>query len=155
MKFRPTGPSTACAKRACRGFTLAEVLAALAFMAIVIPVAVQGLKVASQAGVVAQRKSEASRVAERLLNEAIVSTNWVTSTLSGKVEEGVLQYRWQVRNDPWLQEPIRLVSVQVQFSVQGQEFDVRLSTLANSLRVALLTPTSVACADSATATSSV
>jgi prepilin-type N-terminal cleavage/methylation domain-containing protein len=134
MQFRRTDSSTACVKRACRGFTLAEVLAALAFMAIVIPVAVQGLKIASQTGVVAQRKSEATRVAERLLNEAIVSTNWLTSSLSGKVEEGVLQYRWQVRNDPWLQEPVRLVSVQVQFSVQGQDYDVRLSTLADSSR---------------------
>lgn len=132
MKFRPTGLSTACVERTRRGFTLAEVLAALAFMAIVIPVAIQGVKIASQAGVVAHRKNEAVRVAERILNEAIVTTNWINSAQNGKIEDGPIQYRYQVRNDPWLQEPIRLVSVQVFFFVQGQEYDVRLSTLADS-----------------------
>lgn len=104
----------------------------MAFMAIVIPVAIQGVKIASQAGVVAQRKSEATRVAERLINEAIVTTNWSSSSMSGKVEEGVMEYRWKLRNDPWLQEPVRQVSVQVLFYVQGQEYDVRLSTLADN-----------------------
>src|SRR5437899_934923 len=57
-------------------FTLAEVLAALLFMAIVIPVALEGMHVASRAGSVAVRKREAARVAERLLNESIITTNW-------------------------------------------------------------------------------
>src|SRR5437660_12779604 len=47
-------------------FTLAEVLAALAFMAILIPVVIECLNIASRAGEVAQRKTEAARVAERL-----------------------------------------------------------------------------------------
>src|SRR5216684_819976 len=57
-------------------FTLAEVLAALLFMAIVIPVALEGMHVASRAGSVAVRKREAARVAERILNESLVTTNW-------------------------------------------------------------------------------
>ena len=58
------------------GFTLAEVLAAMLFLAIVIPAAVEVLHVASLAGEVAARKSEAARVADRILNESIVTTNW-------------------------------------------------------------------------------
>src|SRR5215207_7041870 len=54
-------------------FTLAEVLAALAFMAIVIPVAVNGLRVANLAGQVGERKAVAARVAERVLNEWTVT----------------------------------------------------------------------------------
>src|SRR2546429_9589111 len=57
-------------------FTLAEVLAALLFMAIVIPVALEGMHVATRAGSVAVRKREAARVAERILNESIITTNW-------------------------------------------------------------------------------
>ena len=53
------------------GFTLAEVLAALVFMAIVIPVALSGLSVASRAGEVSVRKAEAALVAERVLNENV------------------------------------------------------------------------------------
>jgi Tfp pilus assembly protein FimT len=131
MRFRQTDSSTRCVRHGSAGFTLAEVLAALAFMAIVIPVAIQGVKIASQTGVVAQRKGEAARVAERVLNETMVMTNW-NKTQSGQIEQGIMQYRWQVRNEPWLQEPMRLVSVQVTFSVQGQDYDVRLSTLADT-----------------------
>src|SRR5438128_966804 len=50
---------------ATSAFTLAEVLASLVFMAILIPVALEGLHIASRAGEVAARKSEAALVAER------------------------------------------------------------------------------------------
>src|ERR1019366_4127245 len=49
-------------------FTLAEVLAALLFLAIVIPTAVEALHIASLAGEVAARKGAAARVADRILN---------------------------------------------------------------------------------------
>src|SRR5437588_10629475 len=89
------------------GFTLAEVLAALVFMAIVIPVAVQGLRIANLAGQVAIRKAEAALVAERVMNESIVTTNWSKSGLSGSINEGMHQFRWQVSTEPWTQEPDR------------------------------------------------
>ena len=130
MKLAPTRCKPGSARRA--GFTLAEVLAALLFMAIVIPVALQGIKIANQAGQVAVRKTEAARVAERVLNESIVTTNWDKSGLSGTVTEGMHEFRWQLRNEPWTQQPLRLVSVQVTFAVQGQNYDVRLSTLADN-----------------------
>ena len=113
------------------GFTLAEVLAALVFMAIVIPVAVQALKIANTAGQVAVRKAEATRVADRLLSESIVTTNWNKPGLSGSVQEGAHQFRWLLRNETW-QDPIRVLSVQVTFAVQGQDYDVRLSTLVDN-----------------------
>ncbi len=113
-------------------FTLAEVLAALVFMAIVIPVAVQGLRIASLAGEMATRKSDAARVAERVLIESIITTNWNKSSLSGVLTEGTHQFRWAIRNDPWTQEPIRLLTVQVAFAVQNKNYDVRLSTLVDN-----------------------
>ncbi len=114
------------------GFTLAEVLAALVFMAIVIPVALEGLNIASRSGQVAVRKSEAARVAERVLNESIVTTNWTRAGLSGTIMEGTHQFRWQLRNDPWSQNPLRTLSVQVTYAVQGRDYDVRLSTLVDT-----------------------
>ena len=114
------------------GFTLAEVLAALMFMAIVIPVAVQGLRIASRAGEVAQRKDQAARVAERVLNEHIVTTNWNQSVQSGTLLEGGLQYRWTLRNELWSQDAMQLLSVEVVYAVQNRDYSVRLSTLASS-----------------------
>src|SRR4030095_16059558 len=86
-----------------QAFTLAEVLAALVFMAIVIPVAVQGLRIASLAGEVAERKAQALRVAERVLNEALVVTNTVIASQAGTLQERDRNYRWSVRAQPWVQ----------------------------------------------------
>src|SRR5678815_5922911 len=114
-------------------FTLAEVLAALVFMAILIPVALEGLSIASRAGVVAARKSEAALVAERVLNENIVTTNWNTSVQNGTVRQGFRDFRWTLRNDPWDLDPnqnsMRLLSVEVTFSAQGRDHSVRMNTL--------------------------
>jgi hypothetical protein len=154
-----------CAKSSNKpkaAFTLAEVLAALLFMAIVIPVAVQGLLIAAKAGEVAQRKEEAARIAERILNENIVTTNWNQSSQSGTVLEGIREFRWTMRSEPWSQNTtnqvpaqttaigllasgqprvdasaasqttLNLLSVEVVYTVQNEDYNVRLSTLVNS-----------------------
>jgi len=132
MKFTLTPCGTPSAKLAHAAFTLTEVLAALLFMAIVIPAAVEGLRIANRAGQVAERKGEAALIAERVLNESIVTTNWNKSGLSGTITDGSREFRWVLRNESWSQEPIRLVSVQVTYAVQGQDYDVRLSTLVDN-----------------------
>jgi len=117
-------------------FTLAEVLAALVFMAIVIPVALDAMHIASRAGTVAARKGEAARVAQRLLAETLVTTNWNQSVQSGTLTEGQRQFNWTMHNDPWTQDPsqnvIRQLTVEVKFAAQSQDYSVRLSTLVDS-----------------------
>jgi type II secretion system protein I len=127
MKFRPTR-FTCGDKRS--GFTLAEVLAALALMAIVIPVAVEGLRIANLAGQVGQRKEVATRIADRVLNELMVTAQWRTSR-SGTVQDGTTEYRWSLTSEPWPDNAMRLVTVQVLFPVQGRDYDVHLSTLVD------------------------
>ncbi|HWW02222.1 MAG TPA: type II secretion system protein [Candidatus Acidoferrum sp.] len=118
------------------GFTLAEVLAALLFMAIVVPVAMEGLHIASRAGAVAQRKGEAARIAQRVLTENLVSTNWNQSVQSGSTTEGQREFRWTLHGDPWTQDPaqnvLRQLSVDVTFTAQNREYTVRMSTLVDS-----------------------
>ena len=114
------------------GFTLAEVLAALAFMAIVIPVAVQGLRIANLAGQVGLRKAVAIRVAERVLNELVVSGQLQGAAQNGTLRQGVQEYRWSLRSEPWREDAMRLVTVQVVFPVQGQDYDVHVSTLVDN-----------------------
>ena len=130
MQFKPTRRLILSAKRAA--FTLAEVLAALAFMAIVIPVAVEGLRVANQAGQVSQRKGAAMRVAERVLNEMLVTGQSRSAAQNGTIQEGWQQYRWFIRSEPWPEDAMRLVTVQVVFPVQGQDYDVQLSTITDN-----------------------
>jgi len=129
-------PTSSAGQRSTAGFTLAEVLAALLFMAIVIPAALEALHIASLAGTVAARKGDAARVAQRVLTETLVTTNWNQSAQSGTVTEGQRQFRWTMHADHWNQDAsqnvILQLSVEVKFAAQNRDYSVRMSTLASS-----------------------
>lgn len=128
MKFKPFQRH---ARRARAAFTLAEVLAALAFMAIVIPVAIEGMRTANLAGQVGQRKAVAGRIADRVLNEWLVGQSQGAAQ-SGTVHEGALQFRWSIRVQAWNQDSMRLATVKVDYTVQGNPYDVQMSTLLSN-----------------------
>src|SRR5690242_4419021 len=90
-------------RRVAGGFTLVEVLAALLFMALVIPVAVDGLRVASRASVVGQRKSIAARIAQQVLNEQVVAGQGLGAAVSGVTRESNVDYAWMVKQEVWSQ----------------------------------------------------
>jgi Tfp pilus assembly protein PilV len=145
MRFKTTSSKPSGANRSS-GFTLVEVLAALVFMAIVIPSAIEGLRVANMAGLLGMRKAAAARIAERELNELLVTQHWRTGGQNGTVQEGALQYQWTMRIEPWNQlsqkmtmtanggvgvDALQRLTVQVTFPMQGQYFNVHLSTLVD------------------------
>jgi type II secretion system protein I len=133
MRFKPANPLICAVDQARAGFTLAEVLAALLFMAIVIPVAMQGLRVASQAGSVSERKAIGVRLAENKLNELIVTGQWQSSAVKGTIQEGFQEYDWHVQAEPWSEDgAMRLVTVYVTVPVQGRAYDVQVSTLVDA-----------------------
>jgi len=105
-------------------------------MGIVVPVAIQGMHIASRAGEVAARKGEAARIAQRVLNENVVTTNWNQSSQSGTVLEGLRRYRWNLHSDTWNQDPnqsvILQLSVEVFYVAQNSEYSLRMSTLVDS-----------------------
>jgi hypothetical protein len=108
------------------------VLAALMFLAIVIPVAVEGLRIANLAGQVGHRKATAARIAQRVLSELLVTGQWRNTSQRGIQQEELQEYHWSLRVEPWNRETMQLVTVQVTFPVQGQDYDVRLSTLVEA-----------------------
>jgi len=101
-------------------------------MAIVIPVTVQGIRVASLAGQVSERKAVAARVADRALNELLLNSSSFSGVQSGTVKEGPTEYQWNSQIETWSVEPMSLVTVRVRYLVQGQEYDLQLSTLLES-----------------------
>ena len=122
-------------RRERSGFTLAEVLAALLLMSIVIPVALQGLRVASTAGEVGQRKMVAARIGNKVLNELKVTAQLQNTGQSGLVQDHGLSYRWTVKNQGWTEDTLSqmtVATVTVSFQVQGRNYDVNLSTLVAS-----------------------
>jgi hypothetical protein len=119
--------------KTCAAFTLAEVLAAMLFLAIVIPAAVEALHVSSLAGEVAVRKGAAARIADRILNESLVTTNWSGGgQQSGTVTDGTLDFRWTLTSQAWPQDAMQLLTAEVKYQAQGKDYSVKLSTLANS-----------------------
>jgi prepilin-type N-terminal cleavage/methylation domain-containing protein len=134
MKFaRAIGKNQAARCRRQRGFTLAEVLAAMLFMAIVVPVAVEAFRVAGLAGEISVRRAEATRVADRILNENIVTTNWTQASLSGTTVENGQEYRWTLKNQLWpTDSTLQLLTAEVAFSAAGRDYSIRLNTLAHA-----------------------
>lgn len=138
-------------QRCKTGFTLIELLVALALMAVMIPVLLHGLRIATLAGEVSQRKSLAVRVADRVLSEAIISGQ-AQSGQSGDENVGGFNFHWTTKDEPWTQlgglstlnapngvnqgvvnqNLIHQLSVDVNYLAQGQNFTVHLSTLYNT-----------------------
>ena len=123
---------SACSRRraSAAGFTLAEVLAALVIMAIVLPVAIEGLRIANRAGVVAQRKGVAAQLADGLLNEFVVTGEWQYSAQDGDFGPEWTGYRWRFHNEAWGRDAMQMLTLEVFYQVQDREFSVQLSTLA-------------------------
>lgn len=128
-------PGNRTVARRAAAFTLAEMLAALMFMAIVIPVAVEALHIASASGEIAVRKAAAARIADNVLTANTVTTNWDQSA-TGSVTEKGHEFRWALRNELWQADPgLQLLTAEVTFSAQGRDYSVKLCTLVNSLTV--------------------
>lgn len=132
-------------KKKCDAFTLAEMLAALLLMAIVIPTAVEALHVATLGGEVAVRKAAATRVADRVLNESLVTSNWNNGGQNGTVTEGVLDFKWKLSSQSWPQDSsMQVVTAEVTYSAQGKDYSVQLSTLAQTPGATTTTPQTMA-----------
>jgi len=110
-------------------FTLVEVLAALLMMAIIIPVAIEGMSVASRVGMLGQRKAAAMRVAERVLNELLVETQIQQASSSGTAYEGDTAYPWVMRVENWSEDAMQQMTVTVSFPLQGAVHEISVATL--------------------------
>jgi len=133
MRFAPQKTERRRARGS--GFTLAEVLAALLFMAIVIPVAIEGMHIAARAGAVAARKNEAAMVAQRVLSENMVTTNFLQGGQSGTISQGHRKFEYELKTDPWTLDQsgaIRQLTVTVHYTAQSRRYQVSMSTLVDS-----------------------
>ncbi len=112
-------------------------------MAIVIPVAMQGVSTASRAGILGQRKAAAIRIAERMLDEMIITGQTTQNTASGTIDDGDASYLWTMETTTWSEDSMTHMTVKVVFSIQGTDYDVSASTLFDPTAA---TPTSGAAA---------
>ncbi len=118
-----------CDPKRDRAFTFAEILAAMLFLALVIPVALQAISISSRAGTVAGRKATAVQLGDALLNELAITDEWRRGSQSGRFEAPYDSYSWQIQSQNWDQQGLIQLSLQVEFLVRDQRFDVVLATL--------------------------
>ncbi len=111
------------------GFTFIETLAAMLFMAIVIPVVVQALLLANRAGITADRQRTAGRLASMKLTELALTDDWRDGETEGDFGEDWPQYSWSVEDGGWEEDTMRVLSIEVRFNVQGRQRSVKLATL--------------------------
>lgn len=117
------------------GFTFVEVLAALLFLAVVIPAVVTALTVSNRASEVADRGNLAGELAENKLGELLIDNAWQTAPANGgTLGEDLPGYRWEMSVQNWTTDTAHAVNelrVEVFYPVQGKERSVRLTTLVN------------------------
>jgi prepilin-type N-terminal cleavage/methylation domain-containing protein len=121
----PNKPPVRRARRSA-GFTLVEVLVAIALMLVVLPAAMRGVMIAARAGEQARHRTEASALATSKLQEILATQEWESGgTLSGDFsQEGYPDYIWQAELSTWNQAGFNPQDIQPQTL---QQLDLKVS----------------------------
>ncbi len=120
--------------RTSRAFTLVEVLAALLLIAIVLPVVMQGISLATNAASDAKRRTEAAGLAESKLGEIVATRQWLAGGLSGDFAPDWPDYRWEALLQPYANDSsgksVQQIDLRVIWTARSREQSVSVSTLA-------------------------
>ena len=133
-----------------RGFTFVEILAALAFLGILIPVVISALMVSNRSAVMAERSTVAAQLGENKLGEMLLADAWTNESSRGDFGADYPGYRWEMQQSDWDSGAMTELILNVFYNVQGREQSVRLSTLVNEA----LTQSAIQSAQPATSTPS-
>ena len=119
------------------GFTFVEVLAAMLFLAIVVPAIVTALTLSNRASEMTDRGTTAGQLASNKLNEMLIGNAWQgQSNATGDCGADFPGYRWQLTQEAWTGDAaasMTQLKVEVFFQTQGTEHGVALTTLVNTL----------------------
>ncbi|CAN5557208.1 hypothetical protein BH10PLA1_BH10PLA1_19490 [soil metagenome] len=130
---RPSPQPSPLRGEGARAFTLVEVLAALLLIAIVLPVVMQGLSLATNAAGSAKRRTEAAGLAESKLNELVATGSWQTGNLSGDFAPDWPEYRWEANLKTYDSDSsgqsVQELDLRVIWTQRSRDESVALSTL--------------------------
>jgi general secretion pathway protein I len=113
-------------------FTLVEVLAALVLLAIILPVAMRGISLATRTAGAARNRTVAASLAQTTLNELVLSSEWQEGDLSGDYGDEWPAYSWASEVQTWEESNLRRLDVRVEWASGEQVRSVTLSTLVQS-----------------------
>lgn len=78
------------------GFTLVEILATFVLMAIILPVAMNGISMAAKLASQARHRVEAATLAQQMLNDLVLSGDYEDGDQEGDVEGDTIEYSWSL-----------------------------------------------------------
>ena len=125
----PLSPVTCNLRAARRAFTVAEVLAAMMFVAILVPVIMQAMTLSSRAGTLAERGRHAAELAQLKMDEIVLTNAWQDADASGDFGDDWTGYSWTLSDEAWGEDTMRQLTVDVTYSVQGAEYHAAIATL--------------------------
>lgn len=117
--------------RSRSGFTFAEILAAMVFLAILVPVVIEGLTLANRAATVAERTAVAMQLGENRLNELMFDRLWAGAPARGDFGSEWSGYRYELSRRNWPMDSMVELTVRVTFDVQGRPHEIQLATLVD------------------------
>ena len=135
-------PSGRGETRVARGFTLIEVLVALVLMAILLPVLMHGISLASRAASMSVRKTQAAALASSKLQELVATGQVQSGGMSGDFADEFPGYTWTSQVQEWNPPGVS----QQDLSSQNQsltELDVTVSWTGNKGKQSLTLSTLV------------
>jgi type II secretory pathway pseudopilin PulG len=112
-------------------FTLVEILAAMAFLGLVIPVVLGALLISNRAAVTAERSSVAAQLAENEMAQLMIDDAWTSASSRGDFGENWPGYRWELKKNSWEATAMTELDLTVFFQVHGRDHQIVLSTLAS------------------------
>jgi general secretion pathway protein I len=121
--LRPTG------RRRRSGFTLVEVLAAMVMIAIVLPVIMRGITLATSAASYSRHRTAAAALASLKLNELVATGAWQSGGLSGDFSTEFPGYQWSATVGDWTESDLRQLDVHVTWGAGQSDQSVTLTTL--------------------------
>lgn len=119
-------------RRAERAFTLVELLACLAVVAIVLPVAMGAISVATRTSGLARQQLEAANLAQSKLNELVVTSAWQGSELAGDFGADWPDYRWSAQVAEYDASTLQQLTLRVTWTTRGKDQSVALTTLVRT-----------------------
>ncbi len=113
------------------GFTFVEILAAMAFLGILMPVVISALLVGSRAASVSERSTIAMQLGENRLSQMMIGNEWTSESGRGDFGQDYPGYRWELSKAAWETSDVTELNLDVFYRVQGAEHEIRLTTLAS------------------------
>jgi hypothetical protein len=106
-----------------------EVLITILMIALIIPIAMKGISIATSVSSDSKRKLEATILAENRMAEILIGKEWHNNSESGNFSNEYSQYRWQMNTSDWGEDRLKQIALKVSWEQHGREKNVTLYTL--------------------------